>query len=45
MACLSNLFGDDCIVWLLLLIIVWLGCSGDCGCPGNNNSNGCGCNG
>lgn len=46
MCCLNNIFGDDGFIWLLLIIIVWLGCcnsgNNSCGCGCNNN--GCGCN-
>ena len=47
MACFNNLFGnDDGLIWLLLILIVWLGCNNDCGCGGSiGNGNGCGCNG
>ncbi|MBR5273408.1 MAG: hypothetical protein IKU25_08495 [Clostridia bacterium] len=44
---LCNIFGSNNTIWVLLIIIVLLGCSNcnnNCGTTWNNDNCGCGCN-
>lgn len=40
---MCNFLGNNSCSWIILLVIIWVACSGNNGCGCNNNNN-CGCN-